>query len=280
MFGGGNMFVLGTSTTSQPGAPDKRARQEEKQTCMPVTVRILETALDHKAGGEEIRIHGQEAGQLILVGAVESLVRQAASLEFTLNDATGRIRTRYFMQGSADDADLERLVVGEYVHVVGTLRTAPTTHIGVLWLRKVDGADAVSYHMIEAAYAAHKIQKGSFGSTMTQDPQTPAHKASFEKVSPEKQSMPVPIEDLGSTNTFAPAPTAVAPKALLHGDALRQAVIEFLRQEGDEVVGVGFAALSRHLQSVSTKDLRGCIEKLIQEGEIFSTIDDDHFNLM
>merc|ERR1740130_1892749 len=142
---------------------------------MPVTIRALETALAQKAGdSEELRIYGQEASQLILVGTVESLVKQAASLEFTLNDATGRIRVRYYMHGSAGDLDLERLVEGEYVHAVGSLRTAPMVHFAVLCLRPVDGADAVSYHMIEAAHAAQKLQKGGFGGMAKQDPQTPA----------------------------------------------------------------------------------------------------------
>merc|ERR1712050_683930 len=68
----------------------RRPRGEDKQTCIPVTVRIVHDAASELS--DDILIHGTEAGMLLLVGIAENLVSGPASLEFTLNDATGRIK--------------------------------------------------------------------------------------------------------------------------------------------------------------------------------------------
>merc|ERR1712166_92807 len=109
--------------------------------------------------GGELRIHGEEPSMLVLVGQVESLVKQAASMEFTLNDSTGRIKARHFFPNSEPRPELERLESGSYVSVVASVRTAPTLHLGVQFITIVQSADEISYHMIESAHAALKLQK-------------------------------------------------------------------------------------------------------------------------
>merc|ERR1719373_859798 len=102
--------------------------------------------------GEEISFYGCEPGALILVAVVESVVRQSTGLEMTLNDATGRIKARYFVT-DAQPGELEQITPGTYVSVFGGVRSAPTTHLAINGLRRVESADEVSYHMIEVAHA-------------------------------------------------------------------------------------------------------------------------------
>ena len=57
------------------------------------SVRLLLDA--HAAGegkGEELQLHGTECANVTLVGVVENLVQQATMLEFTINDASGRVK--------------------------------------------------------------------------------------------------------------------------------------------------------------------------------------------
>merc|ERR1719277_797730 len=131
--------------------------------------------------GEDISFYGCEPGALILVAVVESVVRQSTGLEMTLNDATGRIKARYFVT-DPQPGHLESIVPGRYISAFGGVRSAPAMHFAINGLRLVESADEVSYHMIEAAYAALRLQHGP------KEPATPAPKrAAVETlVSPQK----------------------------------------------------------------------------------------------
>merc|ERR1719379_773655 len=106
----------------------KKPRQEEKMSVLPVTCSAIAKAVQ-KSGGDdsEIRFFGTEPGMLLLVGQVERVAQTSASLEFTLNDSTGRFQARYYIQGSEGVA----IEAGKYVTVAGQVRTAPAVHISV-----------------------------------------------------------------------------------------------------------------------------------------------------
>merc|ERR1719382_1368332 len=100
-----------------------------------------------------------EHGMLVLVGAVEAVVKQSASFEFSLNDATGRIKARHFLT-DLPTKEIGKIEPGQYISIYGNVRTAPVVHFAAMGVRLVRSADEVSYHMIESAHAALKLQKG------------------------------------------------------------------------------------------------------------------------
>merc|ERR1719414_2785866 len=111
---------LGDPSATQDAAMAKRQRQEVKETCLPVTIRAVEVALEKRGEtGEDLKFFGvAEPQMVIVVAAVESVARQAASLEVTLNDATGRIKGRWFV-ADPQDGELERITPGSYVSAFG-----------------------------------------------------------------------------------------------------------------------------------------------------------------
>ena len=104
-------------------------------------------------------MHGAELCNFVLVGVEEGLVQLYPGLEFVVNDASGRIKVRHYGNGDAD-ASIKGLVTGRYASIVGSLRMSPMLHVSALSLRLVTSADEVSYHMIEVANAALKLQNG------------------------------------------------------------------------------------------------------------------------
>merc|ERR1712050_609447 len=84
--------------------------------------------------------------------------RQGSSLEFTVNDATGRMKARHFVAEPASK-DFDDILPGRYVSMYGNMRTAPVVHFAVAGLRVVRSADEISYHLIECAHAATKLRK-------------------------------------------------------------------------------------------------------------------------
>merc|ERR1719382_199426 len=151
----------------------KKPRQEVKETFLPVTIRAIELALQRRGDtGEDLKFHGCAEPQMVLVVAsVESVSKQAASLEVVLNDATGRMKGRWFLV-DPQDGELERIVPGSYVSAFGEVRASPVQHLAVKGMRPVESADEVSYHVIEAAHAALKLKTKSAGKE--QEPVTPS----------------------------------------------------------------------------------------------------------
>lgn len=271
MFSSTQVFVAGFAQAEPTGAPQeqqqaRKGRQEERQTCLPVTVRAIERAVEQRADtGGDLRFHGSEPGVLLLVGLVETMTRQAASIEFSFSDSTGRMKARHYVSGN-QGGSLDGLEVGHYVSVFGTVRTAPEVHLAVAGMSIVQTADEVSYHMIEVAYAALKLQRGHAEAT------TPSKKLSGAEV----ELSPPKTEKLAAAVDAKPA--VAASKERLSGSGLRKAILRFVKKEGDgKPEGVSFPTVCGHVDSTPADDVSAALEKLVDAGELYTTIDDGHF---
>merc|ERR1712192_288226 len=200
-------------------------------------------------------------------GVVEGLVQQSATLEFQLNDASGRMKVRYY---GSDSMGVRGITAGRYVSLVGSLRTAPTAHVSAMSLRAVENADEISYHMIEVAHAALRLRVGAAPA----DPITPMKQSMGTAYSPAKTEAPPPAP----TPAPAMAPVQPAPKA-----DLRTSISEVLRQVQDAGAseGISIASLLGRLSSeASSEKVKGVLSQLVDEGEAYTTIDEDHFSLL
>jgi len=265
----------GTQATQGAG---RTPRQEDKATCIPVTVRTIESALVSRVDDGELQFFGTEPGTIVVVGVVEGLVSQTASLEFVLNDGTGRIKVKHYISGTrgvGQEAGLDGVSAGKYISVVGNVRTSPAVHIGALCLRLVESADEVSYHTIEAAHAALKLQRRG-----TTDPSTPAQKLGGS----QDISSPLKVPEVAMRPAPAPTPPAApaTESSPLQGGALVTAVVELLRRESEgRPEGMALSTICAEIgKPASTDEVRGCLEKLVADGDAFTTIDDDHFSIL
>merc|ERR1719401_2640419 len=172
-------------------------------TVLPVTCSsILEAVTKSDGDDSEIRFFGTEPGMLLLTGQVEVLSQSSGNVQFTLNDSTGRVQARYYVQGS--NMELESVEAGKYVTIAGQVRTSPALHVSVTAMRLVQSADEISYHMIEAACAALKLQRGRLEPSTPMPKHQPAEVAS--QVSPPKHyahGAAAPLQ----TAVFAPTPS-------------------------------------------------------------------------
>lgn len=288
MFGDSSqMFAEASQAPTQGGSPSKAApggkgRQDEKQSCLPVTVRLLETALAKVSGNSELSIHGTEPAFVVLVGVVEALTRQATGLEFSINDATGRIRVRYF---TSDVAVLEAIVAGTYVTVVGVARSSPTSHVSAQWVHPCASADQISYHAIEVAHAALRLQKGvrepvlAPSSTSVIAP-APREVSASQAVADGYPSPPVQTPQTVATPARAASAAEMTQKPP-EGPALKTAVLAALKAAGDKPEGLPFAELMKELPTTTQEStLRSALTTLIDTGDVYNTLDEEHFALL
>jgi len=268
MFGGTQTFTAGSQAFGAAPAPAagqeaRKGRQEEKQTCLPVTVRMIEAAAEQREGGagEGLRFHGAEHGMLLLVGLLEAWVRQPASIEFTLNDGTGRVKGRYYSSGE----HLQDVAPGRYVSIFGSVRPAPTLHFAVVGMAAVGSADEVSFHMIEVAHAAVRLTNGVADLT-TPPPKKPMLRSA---------GLPEPATGGFEAATLDTSPMKAAP---LSGKPLRAMILKFLQAEGEaRPEGVDLAAVCAHAAPAAAGEVASALEGLVSEGDVFTTIDDEHF---
>jgi hypothetical protein len=286
------------SLTSDSAAMAKRPRQEVKETCLPVTIRAVEVALEQRGeSGEDLKFYGTAEPQMILVvAAVESVARQAASLEVTLNDATGRMKGRWFLQ-EPQEGELERIVPGCYVSAFGEVRASPVQHLALKGMRPVDSADEVSYHVIEVAHAALRLQKSKSGRPA--EPATPAPKkdrgndvaASIPELSPEKQlqpGAPAVVSDPHAAAAAVALPAsekpaemreaAAAPSApqVPAGAELRAAVLCLLRGAAIGPEGLHVDVIAQKVGGAGT-EVRAVVAELVDDGELYTTITEGDF---
>lgn len=243
-------------------------RQEEKQLSLPVTIRAIEVALKG-AEGDELRFHGAVVPEtLILVAAVESVVRQPSSIELVVSDATGRLRVRSFASGDATAGDFDEIVPGRYVRMFGSMRQAPAVHFAALAVRPVKSADEVSFHVIEAAHAALRLARG---------PKPPAAAAPLAQA----PTLSVPTAPAAAApppaEGGAPAPGGAGE---LSGAALREAVLAFLQKAGEgKPEGVHSAEICKNVPGAPGPAVVKCLQDLVVEGEAFTTLDDNTFSV-
>lgn len=280
MFGSSQNFGYAGDTAAPTQEAPKRAKQEEKQTCIPVTVRVLQDAVARHAESQEVLIHGVEASIVHIVGVVEALVQQAAMTEFTINDASGRMKVRYYTSSGTGSADVPGLADGRYVSVVGNLRTSPSAHISAMSLQAVTGADEVSYHMIEVAHAALRLRNPTKAPPMS----------AAEPITPAKQGLGLGFGSV--TSTVSPmkidAPVAMSVPAGMQTPVkvdLRTSVVNALKAVGESAgeEGISVASLVGRLAGVdaaSSAKVREVLAQLVDEGDVFTTIDDDHFAIV
>jgi len=235
---------------------------------------LLDAVAARADEGSEVLIHGSEAGVVVLVGVVEALVQQSAMLEFQLNDASGRIKVRHYGSGLTD-----ALTPGRYVAIVGNLRTSPAVHVSAMSLRVVSQADEVSYHMIDVAHTALRLRNPALANGTPQAAaglslagSTPSKLSKADDIiSPMKAEAPV------SSTHFAPTVVQTPPPKA----DLRSSVLKVLRDEQDNAgaEGLALSALLAQLQAPSDK-VKGIISELVNDGEIFTTVDDEHFSII
>jgi len=250
------------ASQSQAQSLEKRARQEDKQTCVPATCRLLLDSVKEGGDKNEVLLHGQEVANVVLVGTVEEL-SQGAVVEFTLNDGSGRIKVRHY-QNNDNGKGIDGIIAGRYVSVVGMLRPSPSLHISAMSLRLVTSADEVSYHMIEVAHVALMMKRGGSRAPVL----TSQAAASQPAVTAVKQSQ---VSVLTSAPTSQVSPTGGAK-------SLKVSVLEVLQRESEaRAEGVPLRLVCEQIGGSPASEVKTVLEELVAEGEAFNTIDDEHF---
>jgi len=258
--GGGGMAYGGSSDMpATPSSETKKFKDTEDQLLIPVTVRMILNS------SNAILRDGREPKEVKLVGAVREVQTQSTNNIYHIEDGTGLIEVKEFLDANTDNKAVleDRNGAAEdavYVKVFGAIQEYEgRTSLVAYSVRKITTGNELTYHLLEVVHTSERFKKNS------QIVGSPSLRGSMI---------------MASNNQIVPQSTPV--KEMENGfnqnPAMESLMTEFSNLS-DEMAQVGisikeFIGQNRHLRE---EDVNRCISDLVQEGTIYNTHDDDHY---
>jgi replication factor A2 len=239
---------------------------EPAQTLLPVTIKMVDTATTASGADEsDLRIDGKSLNTILIVGCVQELSKQQTAIEFSVNDSSGKMRARYFFTPDMAQT-LEKVENGVYVTIVGIVKMKPTAHVSVLTMRPIQSPDEISYHEIHVAYASLKSKKKP----------TMSGESAFSKVVSSPPRTEAPVETVVTPLRRNESNSATPPK---HEGPLKERITKFLAEppQQQDPSGVSMSKLCASFSDSKAEDVKASMNELLDEGMVYTTIDDDHF---
>ncbi|XP_027331817.1 replication protein A 32 kDa subunit A isoform X1 [Abrus precatorius] len=150
-FSGGGFMASQPShlNDSSPAPPKSR----ETQGLVPVTVKQISEA--YQSGDEKSNfvINGVDLNNVTLVGMVYEIAERNTDVSFTLDDGTGRIKCRRWVNETFDTKEMEEVINGMYVRVYGHLKSFQGVRQLVAFsVRPVTNFDEIPFHFIDCIH--------------------------------------------------------------------------------------------------------------------------------
>ncbi|KAF4126687.1 replication factor A2 [Geosmithia morbida] len=157
----GGYFAGGSQQGSQGGGGGKNYQDESLR---PVTVKQILDAEEAFNGGE-FKIDNQAVTQVTVVGQVNNFKQQPTNITITLDDGTGQIDVKKFIDvDKQDEASNPGFQIGSHVRAWGRLKSfSGKRYISAHLIRPISDFNEVNYHMLEATYVHLFFTRGQPG---------------------------------------------------------------------------------------------------------------------
>jgi replication factor A2 len=195
------------------------------------------------------------------VGKIISVTEEQVTIKMVVDDGTGRITAKWFFQG--EDSDLERqrlaeLTPGKYVRVFGHLN-GHGKELSVFSARPITDHNEVTYHLSQVIFQHLHLSKG--GAAMNGVP-----------------AMPDMNNAAGGFGAAAPAAAAGFGASGLN--PIQEDVRRIFNAPDAMNIEAGLTAvdiISRSNNRYNRAQVDDAINFLVNEGHLYSTIDELHF---
>ncbi|CAI8612158.1 unnamed protein product [Vicia faba] len=256
-FSGGG-FTSSKLNESSP-APTK---SRDFQGLVPVTVKQISEASQSGDEKSNFAINGVDLTNVTLVGLVYEKAERNTDVNFVLDDGTGRIKCRRWVNESFDTKEMEEVLDGMYVRVYGNLKSFQgVRQLGAFSVRPVTNFDEIPFHFIDCIHN-HLRTKVKLEGTPSTYP-------------PTNLSMNTPVKSAlnGSQAPSNPGHTQYSTDGLKDCDKL---VIDYLQQHSNmlDERGIHVEELAKELK-LPLDRIKLSVKALEDDGLMYSTIDSD-----
>ncbi|TKY58224.1 Replication protein A 32 kDa subunit A [Spatholobus suberectus] len=260
--GGGFMSSQSSQLNDSSPAPPK---SRDTQGLVPVTVKQISEASQSGDEKSNFVINGVDLNNVTLVGMVFEKVERNTDVNFVLDDGTGRIKCRRWVNETYDTKEMEEVMNGMYVRVYGHLKSFQGVRQLVAFsVRPVTNFDEVPFHFIDCIHSHLRSKVKVEGITSANPSSVSSLNTPVKKAPNESQA--------SSSN---PVYAQYSVDGLKDCDKL---VIDYLQQHSDmtDERGIHVNELSRELKLPLDKIMLS-LKTLGDDGLVYSTIDDYHY---
>lgn len=238
-YDGGGGFDQTTTTSEKKGG-----KQPEQKTIFPLTIRqILETP------NEKVKVNDMEVNMATIIGIVRSVDFTSIKVNYLVQDNTGCMSCVHWID--ADDHEYKPLKENTFVKIVGQIKSMQDgkKNLMIYSGQYIEDANEITSHMLEVVLIPLKSEKLKA-----------ATQSDYSKTI-------IPSNSLNTSNVGATG---------AQGDAAK--IMQVIRSFKNDSYGVDINTIMSKLAiKIPLQQVKNLVEELINEGHIYTTIDDNHF---
>ena len=267
--GGGYTNNFGGGGGTQDSTEKKARKNYDEQTLIPCTISMIKKAQTDSSGGDGTVVleDGRPLHMVTVVGAVRSVDAQSTSIQYVIEDGTGSIDVKQWV----DDNDSE--VVSEekrraaqdniYVKVTGSVKDYEDKKMFLAnSVRKLGSGNELTHHLLDVMYSGEKFKRAD------------------SIVPPVMVNNSMGFNNNNNNNNNNSGGQAAGGFNQGGGDDTRSQVMNVMqRLNNDGEEGTSVQQCIAELPGLSEADVRSVINLLSEEGSLYSTTDENHFKL-
>lgn len=241
---------LGGGFDQSSTSEKKEAKQEGQKTIVPLTVRqILE------APNDRVKIHDIEVHLATILGIVRSVEPSSIKVNYLVQDNTGCLHCVQWID--ADDHEFKPLKENTWVKIVGTVKNHDgKKNMLIFSAQNIEDYNEITSHMLEVILIPNKAEQ-------------------LKAATVDNNYVKMQLQSNYGDSSSAMNKSGVGVGGV-SGDSAR--IIQVIRSLKNDEYGVDLSTIVNNLPfSLPLQEVKNLIEGLVNEGHIYTTIDDVHF---
>lgn len=274
-----------SSLNSNASGGSNPKRNYDEQTLIPVTIRMILNSLPSPTTQDSLTLRdGRDLHQVKFIGAVRTVEEQSTNVTFQIEDGTGLVDVKLWMDPAQDcpaatKARMEASVENCYVKVVGQVKEYDgAKNVIAQSVRRLGSGNELTHHLLEVVYSFEKHRRGGSVTGAVSAPQTVSSASSAYGGMSRGPSVPPPRPNQRFDSGAGGAANISHAPALSGGPAAVADVQRFITERGLPDIG---ADINECVSALAGRFDRGAVmsavEYLAGEGIIYSTIDETKY---
>ncbi|KAK0483813.1 replication protein A subunit RPA32 [Armillaria novae-zelandiae] len=262
--GGGGGYVQGGSPYSAGGSPGGgNRRTDTSQSIRPFSIAQLTKATQAHTDAEWM-LDDAVIGHVTTVGQVIRVQKQATNSVYDLDDGSGHIEVRHWNETTNEEDDIKwgGIQENQNVRVVGSLKTfGSKRYVNATQIRVAENHELL-FHILECVTCTLIADRGP----------------------PVSGQQPVKSDGQSVTGSSTSAYQSHSAQPVSHDEyahlpKLQRDIVNFMLKQENSEEGVHVASIARSIGGGDAQKISDALDRLMDEGIVFSTIDDSHFSV-
>eukprot|EP00049_Salpingoeca_infusionum_P018705 m.358434 g.358434 ORF g.358434 m.358434 type:complete len:287 (+) comp18144_c0_seq1:50-910(+) len=272
---GGGFMTTGGEFASPSSQGPATGEQKRLATTTPVNIFQIKEATKGAADNSYL-INGTEIDKVQFVGVIQKVEEAQTRTTFTIEDHTGRIEATQWkntVEGEEEPAVDPSLRELSHVIVFGAIQSKSDAdrRVNAFHIAPVRDFNQITHHMLNCIHAMLTSQRG------IKAPRVLGIHASANAAATTSANAPAGVEVKVNASEYGQAAVGgMDVDGSMSTDA-NQVHRYIISAGASEDMGVNVDAITSALPALPPQKIRAALEELLEEGIIYTTIDEAHF---